>query len=157
MMRALSAVLALVASLAACSSRDSTLARRLPEARLHTLAGTVGPSLASCPTEKCLTVVVAPWCGVCHMAAPDILRLRRFLDGTGVASRVVVGLAEIGPIREFAAEFGPDSLLDPEGAFHPRGVPLFLVSDRNGMILRAINGFPRTNSASALADALGLL
>ncbi|HAZ08022.1 MAG TPA: hypothetical protein DCZ01_05740 [Elusimicrobia bacterium] len=153
----MTAALAFAAALAACSNPDAAVARRLPDARLHTLAGTVGPSLSTCPTEKCLTIVVAPWCGICHMAAPDILRLRRFLDTTGVASRVVVGLAEIGPIREFAAEFGPDSLLDPEGAFHPRGVPLFLVSDSNGKVLRVINGFPKTASASALADALGLL
>lgn len=156
-MRALTSVLALAAALAACSGRDSSVASRLPDARLPTLGGPTGQSLAECPTDKCLTVVVAPWCGVCHRAAPDIVRLRRYLDASGVASRVVVGLAEIGPIREFAAEFGSDSLLDAGGAMTPRGVPIFLISDRTGKVLRVVNGFPQTDSAAALAEALGLL
>lgn len=156
-MKTAAVVLALTAVLAACSGEDSSAARRLPDARLPTLGGPLGPSLAECPSDKCLTVVVAPWCGVCHQAAPDIIRLRGFLDANGVASRVVVGLDEIGPIREFAAEFGPDSLLDPGRVMSPRGVPLFLVSDRTGKVLKVVNGFPQTDSAAALADALGLL
>ena len=153
-MRTAACVLAL--ALAACSGRDSSIARRLPDTRLPTLAGPIGQSLAECPTDKCLTVVVAPWCGVCHQAAPDIVRLRRFLDASGVASRVVVGLAEIGPIREFAALFGSDTLLDAGGAMSPRGVPLFLVSDRTGKVLHVVNGFPQTDNAASLAEALGL-
>ena len=149
-------MLALAAALASCSGRDSSAPRRLPDVRLPTLGGPPGQSLTSCPTDTCLTVVVAPWCGVCHRAAPDIVRLRRFLDGAGVASRVVVGLSEIGPIREFAADFGPDSLLDAEGAMAPRGVPVFLVSDKTGKVLNVVNGFPQTDSAPALAAALGL-
>ena len=149
-------MLALAAALAACSGRDASFARRLPDVRLPTLGGPPGQSLAACPTDKCLTVVVAPWCGICHQVAPDIVSLRRFLDGTGVSSRVVVGLAEIGPIREFAAEFGPDALLDAQRVMAPRGVPVFLVSDRTGKVLKVVNGFPQTDSASALADALGL-
>ena len=38
----------------------------------------------------------------------------------------------------------------------PRGVPVFLVSDRAGKVLRVVNGFPQTDSAASLADALGL-
>lgn len=150
-------MLALVAALAACSGRDSSVAGRLPDVRLPTLGGPAGQSLAECPTDKCLTVVVAPWCGVCHRAAPDIVRLRGFLDASGVASRVVVGLDRIDPLREFAAEFGSDALLDAGGAMTPRGVPIFLISDRTGKVLRVVNGFPRTDSAAALAGALGLL
>lgn len=156
-MRSAIAVLALAAALAACSGEDASVMRRLPDARLPTLGGPVGQSLAQCPTDKCLTVVVAPWCGVCHRAAPDIVRLRKFLDANGVASRIVVGLSEIGPIREFAAEFGSDTLLDADGAMTPRGVPIFLISDRTGKVLRVINGFPQTDSAASLAGALGLL
>lgn len=153
----LSAVaLILGVALSACSGDASTPARRLPDVRLPTLGGPLGQSLAACPTEKCLTVLVAPWCGVCHRAAPDVVRLRRFLDEAGVASRVVVGLAEIGPIRDFASKFGPDSLLDDGGALTPRGVPLFLISDKAGRVLNVVNGFPRADTSSALASALGL-
>jgi len=154
-MKALAGWLALIAALAACSGADSA-ARRLPDVRLPTLGGPKGPSLAACPTEKCLTVVVAPWCGVCHRAAADIVRLRRFLDRHGVASRVVVGLAELDAIREFAMEFGSDALLDSAGAITPRGVPIFLVSDNQGKILNVVNGFPQTQNAAELAEALGL-
>ena len=156
-MKSAIAVLALACALAACSGSGSSASSRLPDARLPTLAGSTGQSLAECPTDKCLTVVVAPWCGVCHQAAPDIVRLRRYLDASGVSSRVVVGLADIGPIREFAAQFGADALLDAGGAMTPRGVPFFVISDRTGKVLHVVNGFPQTDSAAQLAEALGLL
>lgn len=155
-MRCALAVLAL-AALAACSRHDPSVARRLPDARLPTLAGPSGQSLAQCPTDKCLTVLVAPWCGVCHRAAPDIVRLRRYLDAAGVASRVVVGLSDAGPIREFAAEFGADTLLDAGGVLTARGVPLFLTSDRTGKVIGVVNGFPMADSPAELARSLGLL
>ena len=66
------------------------ISTKLPDVRLQTLGGPLGPSLATCATEKCLTVIVAPWCGVCHQVTPDIVRLRRFLDKAGAFSRVVV-------------------------------------------------------------------
>jgi len=150
------ALLALAAALAACSGSDSSASKQLPDVRLPTLGGPHGPSLASCPTKKCLTVVVAPWCGVCHRAAPHIVLLRRFLDQNGVASRVVVGLAEMDALREFASEFGSDALLDAGGAMTPRGVPVFLVSDKDGKVLNVVNGFPQSESAAELAAALGL-
>lgn len=156
-MRTLTIALTVAAAFAGCSGEDAAVASRLPDTRLPTLGGPAGQSLAQCPTDKCLTVVVAPWCGVCHRAAPDIVRLRRFLDTSGVASRVVVGMSEIGPIREFAAEFGSDALLDAGGVMTPRGVPIFLISDRNGKVLHVVNGFPQTDSAASLAAALGLL
>ncbi|UPT72407.1 MAG: hypothetical protein M0D55_10440 [Elusimicrobiota bacterium] len=102
-------------------------------------------------------MLVAPWCGVCHQVAPDIVALRRRLDRAGVSSRVVVGLAELGPIKEFAAEFGSDALLDPDGVMRARGVPLFLVTDRAGNVLKRVGGFPRGLDADGLAAYFGLL
>ena len=134
-------VLAVLMTLSACGGGDGT-ASKLPDVRLPTLGGPLGPSLASCNTEKCLTVVVAPWCGICHRVTPDIVRLRRFLDKAGVGSRVVVGLAELPEIKEFAALFGSDALLDPGGAMSARGVPLFIVTNRAGDVLKRVNGFP---------------
>ncbi len=125
---------------AACGGGESS--PKLPDVRLPTLGGPLGPSLATCSTAKCLTVVVAPWCGVCHQVTPEIVRLRRFLDKAGVGSRVVVGLADLGPIKGMAALFGSDTLLDPDGALSARGVPLFIVTNRNGEVVKRVNGFP---------------
>src|SRR4051812_36904899 len=107
----LTAALVLAAALAACSGREPA-DKPLPDVRLPTLGGPAGPSLAACPTAKCLTVVVAPWCGVCHAATPEIIKLRRYLDRTGVSSRVVIGQGALADLKEYAAEFGPDALLD---------------------------------------------
>lgn len=63
-----------------------------------------------------------------------------------------------GAIKKFAAQFGSDALLDPEGVMRSRGVPLFLVSDDHGRILRVINGFPsNAGSTEDLARILELL
>lgn len=151
-------VLAVAAALAACSGGENPVARRLPDARLATLAGIQGPSLAECPTDRCLTVLVAPWCSVCHGAAPSIVRLRRYLDRAGVSSRVVVGASDdLAEIKKFAAEFGPDALLDPDGRMSARSVPLFLVSGRDGKIVKVVNGFPNTNGPEELARYLKLI
>jgi len=142
--------LAAVLALAACGGSDT--ASRLPDVRLPTLGGPQGSSLAACATEKCLTVIVAPWCSVCHTVTPDIVRLRRFLDKAGISSRVVVGLAEIGPIKEFAALYGSDALLDDQGVIKARGVPQFIVTNRAGDVIKRVGGFPRgASSAEELA------
>jgi hypothetical protein len=148
-------LLASLMGLAACG--DGGAAPKLPDVRLSTLGGPLGPSLASCATEKCLTVVVAPWCEVCHRVTPDIVRLRRFLDKAGVGSRVVVGLSELPEIKTFAALFGSDTLLDPGGAVTARGVPLFIVTNRTGAVVKRVNGFPSgTSSPDELAAFFGL-
>ncbi len=155
-MKAVSVLLCVsLAALAACGGGES--ASKLPDVRLATLGGPLGPSLATCNTEKCLTVVVAPWCGVCHSVTPDIVRLRRYLDKAGVGSRVVVGLAELGPIKEMAALFGSDTLLDPDGAVVARGVPMFVVTNRAGEVVKRVSGFPRgASTPDELASYFGL-
>lgn len=145
-----------VAAAAGCSGADAP-STVLPDVRLKTLGGATGDSLAACPTDKCLTVLVAPWCGVCHQVTPDVLRLRRFLDEKGVTTRVVVGLATLEEIEPFAAKFGPDALLDPDGAFRARGVPLFVTTERGGKVLKAVPGFPRgADNLTDLAAAFAL-
>ncbi len=152
-------MLALAAALSACSGGGKTsYAQTLPDERLPTLAGIPGPSLASCPTEKCLTVLVAPWCSICHQVAPSIRILRRTLDKAGVASRVVVGSSnDLPAIKKFAAEFGSDTLLDDGETLHSRGVPCFLVTDRHGKVLKAVNGFPNAPGPDELARYLDLI
>ncbi|MCR4294539.1 MAG: hypothetical protein NUW21_03320 [Elusimicrobia bacterium] len=154
-MRAYAFVLAAALAAAACGASEQSAG--LPDARLPTLGGPLGPSLAACDTEKCLTVLVAPWCGVCHQVTPDIVRLRRFLDKAGVSSRVVVGLDDLAALKGMAALFGSDAMLDPGGAMKARGVPLFIVSNRAGEVVKRVNGFPRGASSPAeLADFFGL-
>ena len=146
-----------VCSLALAACGGSAGGPQLPDVRLSTLGGPLGPSLAKCPTDKCLTVVVAPWCSVCHQVTPDIVRLRRFLSAAGVSSRVVVGLADLSQIKEFAALYGSDALLDPDGAMQARGVPLFLVTNREGKVIKRLEGFPRgADTEAALAGYFGL-
>ena len=148
----------MLAALAASACGGSETSSKLPDVRLPTLGGPLGPSLAACATEKCLTVVVAPWCGVCHQVTPDIVRLRRFLDKAGVGSRVVVGLSqELEELKGMAALFGSDSLLDPDGALNARGVPQFIVTDRSGAVIKRVSGFPRgASSPDELAAYFGL-
>lgn len=154
-MRPLALALALLAA-AGCSGGSGDGAP-LPDVRLRTLGGATGESLATCPTAKCLTVLVAPWCGVCHQVTPDVVRLRRWLGEHGVSSRVVVGLASLEDIKPFAERFGPDALLDPDGAVKARGVPLFVVTDRSGKVLKTVPGFPRGSATLAeLAAFFGL-
>jgi hypothetical protein len=157
--RPLPAALALAVGLAACSGGGPQAARRLPDARLPTLGGVVGPSLASCPTDKCLTILVAPWCGVCRAEAPNFVALRHYLDSRGVSSRIVVGLSEDkAAVREFAAVFGADAMLDSEGTMSSRSTPLLLVSDRDGRVLKVVNGFPsQVRGAAELAKYLDLI
>jgi thiol-disulfide isomerase/thioredoxin len=153
-------VLALSAGLAACTGAGAPAARRtLPDARLATLGGLAGPSLASCPTERCLTVLVAPWCGVCRAEAPSFVALRHFLDGHGVSSRIVVGLSgDAAAIKTFAAVFGADTLLDPEGVLSSRATPLLLVSDREGRVLKVVEGYPsQLRGPEELAKFLDLI
>jgi thiol-disulfide isomerase/thioredoxin len=121
-----------------------------------TLGGIPGPSLASCPTDKCLTVIVAPWCGVCHSVAPTLVQFRRYLDARSVSSRIVVSLSEPGPIRKFAQEFGSDTLLDDGQQMTARSVPQLLVSDRSGRIVKSVSGFPRISTLDELASYLNL-
>lgn len=132
------AALALAACVCACSSRPE-----LTEVPLTTLAGAKAPALSACPTAKCVTVVVTPWCGVCHASAPNILDLQKHLAAAGITTRIVAGQAAADKLTPFAGVFGPDTQLDPENAVPVKaGVPMFVVTDDQGKLLKRVNGFP---------------
>jgi thiol-disulfide isomerase/thioredoxin len=154
----LSAVL-LGLSLAACAREEGAVVREMPDLRLATAAGPLAPSLATCPTDKCLTVIVAPWCGICRKEAPNIVQFRRWLAQKGVSSRVIVGLSpDAQAVRAFAETFGPDALVDADAKVQARATPTFLVSDRDGKILKVLEGFPSASKGPAdLAQLLGLI
>ncbi|MBI5622664.1 MAG: TlpA family protein disulfide reductase [Elusimicrobia bacterium] len=129
---------------------------RMPDIRLQTLSQQTGPSLSSCATATCLTVYVAPWCGYCRRGTPVILALRKLLADNGVSMRVIVGMDAMEAVRAYAAEFGPDTLLDPDGAFRVSGVPHFLVSDASGAITKRVPGLPPYDEPEGVAAYLGL-
>lgn len=99
-------------------------------------------TLSKCPTKKCLTVVVAPWCPHCREAQPIILATREYLKKKGVHTNIVVGMDKPRALAAYAKEFGPDTLLDEEGALGEGGVPHFYVTDASGRVLRNQPGFP---------------
>lgn len=122
-------------------------------------------ALKSCPTEKCLTIYMSPWCGVCRASTDLIKELRPWLAERGVASRVIIGRDRKDAVEDYAREFGPDTLIDADGMVPLKGgVPQFLVSDGEGRILKAQPGVLRIvrppipeGELAALSRALGLL
>ena len=151
--RALLALLAVSAAVSSCSRPKE----KMPDLRLPTLAGDTGGSLAGCPTPKCLTVYVSPWCGICRTKTPMFLKLRLLLKEKGVETRFIVGMDEEDAVQAYAQELGPGTLLDPRGLMKIGGVPRFIVSDSGGDVLNAVGGTPGpVRNEKALAWYLGL-
>lgn len=155
MLKAFAALCALFV-LGGCGTNSSSKAS-LPDVQLPTLSRGTGPSLASCPAKKCLTVYVAPWCGYCRAATPLILDTREYLKKNGIATRVIVGLDRLEPVQEYAKVFGQDTLIDTNDTLHLNGVPRFYVSDSAGKILKEVAGLPSgIKSAEDMAAQFGL-
>lgn len=114
----------------------------MPDVKLPTYSSKTGGSLASCPTAKCLTVYVAPWCGYCRAATPMILQMRENLKRLKVDTRIIVGLDSAEPVETYARTFGPETLLDLNNTLSLTGVPHFYVSDASGAILKEFGGYP---------------
>jgi thiol-disulfide isomerase/thioredoxin len=124
-----------------CSARQSGDFKGLSLLPLSSNAGKV--ALDQCPASKCLTVYVAPWCGYCRAGTGLIIAFREYLKSRQIATRIIVGKDDAGAVREYAEEFGPDTLLDPGGLVPlAGGVPQFMVSDQSGKILRRVSGIP---------------
>jgi len=115
----------------------------MPAAALERVGGGAPVKLDSCPASKCLTVIVAPWCGICRSSTGLISAFAGYLKGRGVETRVVVGQSGAAEVEAYAKEFGPDTLMDPGGRVPaPGGVPNFVVSDNTGKVLRRMPGVP---------------
>ena len=99
-------------------------------------------SLDSCPTAKCVTVYVTPWCPHCRNATANILTLRTYLKEQGIETRVIVGRDSEQAVLEYAESFGKGTLLDADKAFEfGGGVPHLFVSEDGGRILKDSAGF----------------
>ncbi|MDP3541187.1 MAG: hypothetical protein Q8T11_01815 [Elusimicrobiota bacterium] len=112
--------------------------------------------LPDCAAEKCLTVYVTPWCPYCRAATGAIKALREHLKGKGVPVRVIVGKDDEEKVRSYAAEFGPDALLDPDAKMSNRGVPHFYVSSDGGGVLAEQSGASPDEPSAVTAASLGL-
>lgn len=129
---------------------------QLPDLSLPTLDGK-DVSLADCAKDKCLTVVVAPWCPHCRNASGVIAALGDFLPERGVGVRVVVAADSEEHVRDFAEKFGPNTLVDPDSQFKVPGFPCYIVSTDGGAILKQTGAAPENEKDPALfASALGL-
>lgn len=124
----------------ACSRPGAT--EKLPDVRLPTVSAALGPSLASCPAKKCLTVYIAPWCGYCRAATPMLIELRKYLRKNQEEMRFIVGRDRLQALRDYARIFGPDTLMDVDDVFSVDGVPHFFVSDSQGTIIKEVSGAP---------------
>ena len=99
--------------------------------------------LKDCPSTKCLTVYVAPWCGICRDSTELILSLKAYFRQRGVTTRIVVGRATSAKLEDFAAKFGPGTVLDPTGKVNLYGgLPQFIVSAPGGTIYKVVSGVP---------------
>jgi hypothetical protein len=131
----------------------------LPQSPLPVLSGGEEVSLSRCPTEKCLTVYVAPWCGYCRASTGAVKALKEYLRERNVSTRIVVGLDKEANLRDYAREFGPETVLDAGGAVAVQGgVPHFYISDRSGRVLRELAGVPQDaiTDVAQLAAYFGL-
>lgn len=110
---------------------------------LSTLDGKTTRDMGACSSPKCLTMYVAPWCGICRRSTGVIRALRDHLNAKGVETRVVVGRDKPGEVRAYALEFGGGTFIDSPGNFPLKGgVPNFVVSDAEGKVLKISPGVP---------------
>lgn len=70
--------------------------------------------------------------------------------------RVIVGKDEDDKVREYAAELGPDTLLDPGGNMANNGVPHFYTSKDGGGVVADAAGADPNMTPEDMAAGLGL-
>ena len=122
---------------------ENAPATTLAGVELKTLDGSKSVELGACPTPKCLTVYVAPWCGICRRSTPFINALRDYLSRHNVETRIIVGRDRPAEVAGYAPDFGPDTLVDAEGRYPLQGgVPNFTVTTPSGEVLKVTPGVP---------------
>lgn len=132
---------------------------------LRTVDGKTARDMGDCSSPKCLTMYVAPWCGICRRSTGVIAALRDHLNEQGIETRVVVGRDSPGEVRAYALEFGDGTFTDASGVFPIKGgVPNFIVSDPQGGVLKVSPGVPgffeppyKPELLHKLADWMGVL
>jgi len=111
-----------------------------------------------CDQERCLTIVVAPWCGSCQQLDPMIIALRAEVEAQGVPVTLVVGMDKLDALKRYADHYERPVLLDPDRRFTKRAkirsVPYFAVTDRKGKVVESLRG--GYHDVAAMRSALGI-
>lgn len=81
--------------------------------------------------------------------------MKDYLAKNNVSLRVIVGQDNPDNLVAYASYFGPDTLIDTNGAIRVNGVPHFYVTDSRGHLLSEKAGFPNGYHGS-LIDLAGL-
>ncbi|MFH2202236.1 MAG: hypothetical protein ABIJ96_03895 [Elusimicrobiota bacterium] len=110
---------------------------------LRTLDGARTVDLGQCRTPRCVTIYVAPWCGICQRSTAFLNAVHKYLEARNIDTRIVVGRGNLENVKRYAPDFGPDALIDAEGKVPLQGgVPNFIVSTPTGEIIKTQAGVP---------------
>jgi thiol-disulfide isomerase/thioredoxin len=129
---------------------------RMPAVSLPTHRSGEEVALNECPTAKCLTVYLAPWCPHCRGSSQLVRAVRGDMLKRGITTRIVVGMDQRPALENFAEEFGPGTLIDEKGQFKVGGVPAVYVSDNRGSILKHMTGLPEIHPPEDPAQMRGI-
>lgn len=100
-----------------------------------------------CIKDRCLTVVVAPWCPTCRALNGMIISLRDQVEADGYPVNVVVAMDKPRALAQYAASYAKPVALDVDGKFWKqvkiKAVPYFAVTNSKGEIVEFIySGHP---------------
>jgi hypothetical protein len=111
-----------------------------------------------CSRAKCLTVYVAPWCGVCIKMRGTIIALHKELEAEGIPVQIVIGMAKPAALMRDAELFPQTVALDDQGAFKGKAkigaVPYFAVTNAKGQIEKDV--FGGINDVQSMRSKLGI-
>jgi thiol-disulfide isomerase/thioredoxin len=98
----------------------------------------------NCPKERCLTIVVAPWCPTCRRMKGTISALHAQLQAEGLPVTLVIGMDKPDALQAYAQQHQEPVLLDMNRSFTKRAkiraVPYFAVTNRKGEIIEEMKG-----------------
>jgi hypothetical protein len=115
------------------------------------LSRAVAPYVAQ--QGRSVTVYVAPWCAWCKKGAPQFGQLADGLRSRGYSVKIVVGQAPREQLDAFAAQIGPDAVVDPAGSNPLRGVPAYIVADNGQVTATHMGLFGSAAEAQAWAES----
>jgi thiol-disulfide isomerase/thioredoxin len=95
--------------------------------------------------ERCVVVIVAPWCPACKAALPIIKGMQKRFEASGrVGLKPVITSAEEPKLEWMAKQIGGQVFLDPQGTLLEKmgggGVPHWYVVDASGKVVEQSAG-----------------
>lgn len=109
--------------------------------------------------ERCLTVYVAPWCPHCNRSVPLLQAMHQKLKHQPrVGMRVIVGRDNLSELEGFSRKLMFAPLYDKTGEFYKGlgepGIPIWILTDMEGVLLRQITGAPSGAPVPVIRDHL---